>query len=46
MKSQLGHNKNFKKKEKRSMLRNVIVNTRPTTAAKPALADLSVLTNF
>ena len=27
------------------MLRNVIVNTRPTTAAKPALVDLSMLTN-
>ena len=45
MKSQLGHNKNFKKKEKRSMLRNVIVNARPTTAAKPTLVDLSMLTN-
>ena len=45
-KSQLGHNKNFKKKEKRSMLRNVIVNTRPITAAKPVLAYLSMLTNF
>lgn len=46
MKSQLGHNKNFKKKEKRSMLINAIVNARPTTAAKPALVDLSMLTNF
>ena len=45
-KSQLGHNKNFKNKEKRSMLRNVIVNARPTIAAKPALVYLSMLTNF
>ena len=47
-KSQLGQNKNknFKKKEKRSMLRNVIVNARPTTAAKPALVYLSMLTNL
>ena len=28
------------------MLRNVIVNARPTTAAKPALVYLSMLTNF
>ena len=29
------------------MLRNVIVNARPTTAAaKPALVDLNMLTNF
>ena len=38
--------KKFKKKEKRSMLRNVTVNVRPTATAKPALVNFDMLTNF
>ena len=43
MKSQLGQNKNFKNKEKRSALRTVIVSVIPITASKQVLIDLSML---
>ena len=43
MKSQLGQNKNFKSKEKRSVLRTVIVSIIPIAASKQVLIDLSML---